>query len=195
MPEKHMDLFGEVAPLVPGFVYYPDFITESEEQELLAAIQDIPLHSFMFHGYEAKRRVKSFGHNYSFDEKKLRQGKKIPEDFRFLMQRVGLSLAIDPTEIRELLVTEYPIGAQINWHRDAFPFEVVAGVSLLADCTFRLRPFERRKQSRKSIRSCVVKRRSLYVIRGEARLEWQHSIPAVQQKRYSITMRTMRGSG
>jgi alkylated DNA repair dioxygenase AlkB len=34
--------------------------------------------------------------------------------------------------------------------------------------------------------------RSLYMMRGESRQIWQHSIPAVEQRRYSITFRTMR---
>jgi alkylated DNA repair dioxygenase AlkB len=187
-----MDLFGEETALVPGFTYYPDFISKSEERDLLGVIREVALHSFVFHGYEAKRRVASFGYDYSFDDNKLRPGKEIPGGFQQLVQRVALSLAIDPREIRELLVTEYPVGAQINWHRDAFPFEIIAGVSLLADCTFRFRPYETVKQGRKSIRSCRVRRRSLYIIRDEARLQWQHSIPAVNEKRYSITLRTLR---
>ena len=34
--------------------------------------------------------------------------------------------------------------------------------------------------------------RSLYLMEGEARRVWEHSIPAVEQRRYSITFRTMR---
>jgi hypothetical protein len=30
---------------------------------------------------------------------------------------------------------------------------------------------------------------------GEARHDWEHSIPAVEQRRYSITFRTMRPDG
>ncbi len=187
-----MDLFGQSTDLVPGFLYYPDFITESEECDLLGVIKSIPLHSFVFQGYEAKRRVESFGYDYSFEDNRLRQGKEIPTEFQQLVRRVASSLAIDPSEIRELLVTEYPIGAQINWHRDAFPFEIIAGVSLVADCTFRLRPYEKVNQGRKSIRSHVVKRRSLYIMRDEARYQWQHNILPVTKFRYSITLRTIR---
>jgi alkylated DNA repair dioxygenase AlkB len=92
----------------------------------------------------------------------------------------------------ELLVTEYPPGSVINWHRDAPPFDVIAGISLSADCTFKLRPHEKEKQNRKSILSFPVKRRSLYLIQGEARTNWQHSIAPVKEMRYSITLRTLR---
>ena len=35
---------------------------------------------------------------------------------------------------------------------------------------------------------------SLYVIEGEARWRWQHSIAATREQRYSLTLRTGRGS-
>jgi DNA oxidative demethylase len=34
--------------------------------------------------------------------------------------------------------------------------------------------------------------RSIYVLTGAARTEWEHSIPAVKDLRYSITFRTLR---
>ena len=37
-------------------------------------------------------------------------------------------------------------------------------------------------------------RRSVYVMRGPSRDEWEHSIPAVDELRYSITFRSMRFS-
>jgi alkylated DNA repair dioxygenase AlkB len=33
--------------------------------------------------------------------------------------------------------------------------------------------------------------RSAYVLRGPARLEWEHSIPPVESWRYSVTFRTL----
>lgn len=189
-----VDLFGDL-PVVPGFEYLPDFLSDAEETDLLALLLKLPLHPFQFHGYEARRNVESFGCDYSFDDNRLRPGKPIPESFMPLIRRVATTLGIDVSEIRELLVTEYPEGAQINWPRDAFPFEIIAGVSLLSDCTFRFRPFEKAKQGRKSIRSQIVGRRSLYVMRDEARTQWQHSILPVSSRRYSITLRTLRVAG
>lgn len=34
--------------------------------------------------------------------------------------------------------------------------------------------------------------RSLYMMDGEARSQWEHSIPPVDARRYSITFRTMK---
>jgi alkylated DNA repair dioxygenase AlkB len=47
-------------------------------------------------------------------------------------------------------------------------------------------------RSRTRIISLRLEPRSIYVMRGAARSEWQHSIPAVEQLRYSITFRTLR---
>ncbi|MBX9850590.1 MAG: alpha-ketoglutarate-dependent dioxygenase AlkB [Cytophagaceae bacterium] len=91
-----------------------------------------------------------------------------------------------------MLVTEYPTGSVINWHRDAPPFDLIAGISLLSDCKFRLRPHDKSKQCRTSIISFPVKRRSLYIMQGPARTDWQHSIAPVKETRYSITLRTLK---
>jgi len=62
----------------------------------------------------------------------------------------------------------------------------------MSDCTFRLRPNDKAKQTSASVISFPVRRRSLYVIQGPARSDWQHSITPVKQIRYSITLRTLR---
>jgi alkylated DNA repair dioxygenase AlkB len=174
------------------FSYADNFITPEEELLLIAEIEKIQLHTFNFHGYEAKRKVQSFGYDYSFEKKSLAQGLPIPAGFDWLVKRVADYISTDPQTLAELLVTEYPVDAVINWHRDAPPFDVIVGISLLSDCVFKLKPHDKEKQTRKSIISIPVKRRSVYVIRDEARSEWQHSIAPVQTVRYSITLRTLR---
>jgi alkylated DNA repair dioxygenase AlkB len=176
----------------PGFQYMENFLSAQEEETLLNMINGVSLHSFRFQGYEAKRRVASFGRDWNFEKRELTKGRDIPESFQWLVERVGQKLAIPANDFVELLVTEYPVGSVINWHRDAPPFELIAGVSLHADCTFKLRPYEKEKQTKKSVISLPVKRRSLYVMEREAREQWQHSTLPVETVRYSITLRTLR---
>ncbi|HEX8278714.1 MAG TPA: hypothetical protein VF540_08460, partial [Segetibacter sp.] len=59
--------------------------------------------------------------------------------------------------------------------------------------TFRLRLNNKAKQTRSSVISFPVQHRSLYVLQGPARTDWQHSITPVKQIRYSITLRTLKG--
>ena len=176
----------------PGFQYFPGFITKDEEVQLIKEIEQTELHIFNFHGYEAKRKVASFGYDYSFDKRSLSKGKDIPPQFVFILEKVAKHLSIPAEHFAELLVTEYPVGSVINWHRDAPPFDLIAGISLNTDCTFRLRPHDKEKQGRKSIISLPAERCSLYVMQGESRSEWQHSITPVKSIRYSITLRTLR---
>jgi alkylated DNA repair dioxygenase AlkB len=188
-----MSTLFPVEPLYPeGFQYLPYFITKAEEGILLQAISETPLRTFVFQGYEAKRKVASFGQDWSFEHQRLTKGKEIPEAFLPLLDKIASYLCLKPEAFAELLLTEYPVGSVINWHRDAPPFDLIAGVSLLSDCTFRLRPHDKAKQGKASVISVPVKRRSLYVLQGQARTEWQHSIAAVKQLRYSITLRTLR---
>lgn len=176
----------------PGFSYTENFLTVAEEQLLLKTISEIELHSFQFHGYEGKRRVGSFGYDWSFEKRVLSKGKEIPSAFSPLLLKVSDHLRIPETAFAELLVTEYPIGSAINWHRDAPPFDLIVGISLQADCAFRFRPHDKKKQGRGSIISFPVWRRSLYTMQGESREEWQHSTAPGKEVRYSITLRTLR---
>jgi hypothetical protein len=93
------------------------------------------------------------------------------------------------TEEEETLLLEKIQGT--NWHRDAPPFDTIAGISLLSNCLFRLKPHDKAHQSRKAVLSLPVQRRSLYIMAGASRTDWQHSIAPVSQTRYSITLRTL----
>jgi alkylated DNA repair dioxygenase AlkB len=178
--------------LPEGFTYYGDFLTLPEEEKLLEEVSRTELHPMIFQGFEAKRKVSSFGYDWSFEKRVLSKGRDIPQAFHFLMEKVADRIKVPKNAFAELLITEYPVGSVINWHRDAPPFDIIAGVSLLSHCTFRLRPYDKTKQKRNAVISFPVQRRSLYIISGPARSEWEHSIAAVKQLRYSITLRTLR---
>jgi alkylated DNA repair dioxygenase AlkB len=185
-------LFPELTPFPPGFKYQPGFLSHEEEARLLATISSLPLKTFLFHGYEAKRKVASFGYSYHFTSRTITKGQPIPEEFHFLIRKVEAQFELEQGSFKQLLTSEYPPDSVINWHRDAPPFGIIAGISLGSDCVFRLRPYDKAKQNRKSILSFPVERRSLYLMSGEARSEWEHSISPVKAPRYSITLRTLR---
>ena len=189
-----MNTLFAIEPAYPeGFSYIPDFIDSDEERTLMMEISKTELHHFNFHGFKANRKVASFGYDYSFDNEHLTKGKHWPVAFDFLIQKVtALLVAHDLAPFAELLVTEYPPGSVINWHRDAPPFDLIAGISLVADCTFQLRPQDKQKQGRSSVISFAAQLLSLYIIAGHARTDWQHSIAPVKETRFSVTLRTLR---
>jgi alkylated DNA repair dioxygenase AlkB len=88
-----------------------------------------------------------------------------------------------------VLVTEYGPGAAIGWHRDKGVFDEVVGISLVSPCNFR---FRRKSGSAWERYSLTVEPRSMYLLSGAARTEWEHSIPGVDALRYSITFRSLR---
>lgn len=185
-------LFPVESVFPDGFEYNAGFLSQKDQDDLLQEIKKYELHTFTFQGYEAKRRVGSFGYDYSFESNRLSKGLPIPPSFDPLLVKVSHYLGIDKSDFVELLITEYPVGAVINWHRDAFPFDLIAGISLGSDCLFRLRPYDKAKQGRGPIVSIPVRAGSLYILRGAARSSWQHSIAPVKHIRYSITLRTLR---
>jgi hypothetical protein len=124
-------LFSIDADLPKGFSYTPDFISAEDESELLKLISQFELQAFQFHAYEGKRRVASFGYDWSFEKRTLSKGEEIPKEFDWLIQKTAHHSGTNVSDFAELLITEYPVGSVINWHRDAPPFEMIAGISLV----------------------------------------------------------------
>jgi alkylated DNA repair dioxygenase AlkB len=106
-----------------------------------------------------------------------------------LRERAAEFAGLCREDIAHALVTEYSPGTPIGWHRDRPVFEDVIGVSLLLACTFR---FRRKHGSKWERYSLTAQPRSMYLMRGPSRWEWEHSIPEVEQTRYSVTFGTLR---
>ena len=85
-------------------------------------------------------------------------------------------------------MTEYEAGAGIGWHRDKPHFDRIYGLSLRTPCRFR---FRRKRGNQWQRFTLEAEPRSLYRMDGEARHEWEHSIPGVESLRYSVTFRSM----
>ena len=174
--------------LPSGFTYRPEFLTEIEESVLLLTIEKLNFAAFDFHGYKAKRRVVEYGWEYNFETREATAVNPIPDFLLPLRDRAAALAEITPEHFVEAVVTEYPAGAPIGWHRDVPHFETIIGISLGGSCRMRFKPYK----SGGGIVSIVLEPRSAYVIRGDARWKYQHSIPAVEKLRYSITFRTLR---
>ena len=174
-----------------GFRYQVEVVPLDEEQDLVARIQELPLKEFEFHGYVGKRRTISFGWHYDFGQEKLQPTAEIPPFLNKLRERAAAFAGLASTDLPHALITEYGPGTTIGWHRDKGVFGDVVGISLLSTCTFRLR---RKTATAWERYSLTAEPRSAYVLRGASRTEWEHSIPAVDALRYSITFRSLRSS-
>ncbi|HEX5575291.1 MAG TPA: alpha-ketoglutarate-dependent dioxygenase AlkB, partial [Gemmatimonadales bacterium] len=165
--------------------------SSEDEQILLEHMRQLPFREFQFQGFVGKRRVVSYGWQYDFNERALRQAADIPSFLLPLREAAADFAGIAPEQLAQVLLTEYDAGASIGWHRDKKMFGDVIGISLLSACRFR---FRRKAGSTWERVSLTAEPRSAYLLRGPSRTEWEHSIPAVDALRYSITFRTLRQS-
>lgn len=182
--------------LPPGFVYRDDFITRDEESALAAEISALEFSNFEMRGAIARRRVAFFGQSYTAGDRH----RPIPEFLLPLRAQLGEWAEVPPAAFAMALINEYGPGAPIGWHRDAPQYEIITGVSLLAQCRMKLRPYmspselasQPKPPPRKTTHEITLEPRSAYIISGPARQRFEHSIPPVTEMRYSITFRTLR---
>ena len=170
-----------------GLQYAADFVSPETEGELIGCIAALPLKPFQFGQYEGKRRVASFGFSYDYVLRRLREAEPIPDWLGPVLRKVE-AFGGPETRVRQVLCTEYDFRVGIGWHRDKPHFDRIFGLSLGSACKFRFRRAAGAKWERFTL---DAEPRSLYMMSGASRRVWEHSIPAVEAPRYSITFRTM----
>jgi alkylated DNA repair dioxygenase AlkB len=171
-----------------GFRYREEIVTEEEEAALVVSLGELNLKPFKFHGHLGNRRVVSFGLKYDYGRRAVEPASAMPAFLDDLLMRVADFAGHEPDVFHQVGVNEYRPRAGIGWHKDKPQFGIVVGVSLLAPATMR---FRRADGSRWRRISHTVKPRSIYILSGEARTEWEHSIPPLTELRYSVTFRTL----
>ena len=130
----------------------------------------------------------SFGYRYDYDRRAIVEAAPFPSFLEPLRLKVAAIFDRPEDAFRRVLINEYRPGAGIGWHRDKAQFDEVVGVSLLPPCWLR---FRRKPGATWDRASLVVEPRSAYVLSGPARTLCEHSIPALDQLRYLITLRTL----
>jgi alkylated DNA repair dioxygenase AlkB len=194
------DLF-DTDGVPPGFAYRAEFLDRAEEVALAEQIARVEFSRVEMRGVVAKRRTAHFGWTYGYDSRSSEPGAAVPRFLLPVRQRAATWAGIDPEALGEALITEYPAGAGIGWHRDAPMFgDVIAGVSLLSACRMKFRPYVSPKDlapaharaPRRATHEILLTPRSGYLITGAARRDFEHSIPETESLRYSITFRTLR---
>jgi alkylated DNA repair protein (DNA oxidative demethylase) len=169
-------------------LYKPDFITPEEERGLLAFFEGLEFETVVMHGLEARRRTVHYGVLYAYESRTARPGPPIPSRLVPLRDRAAALAGVDASAFAETLVSRYAPGAGIGWHRDAPMFgPVVAGISFGAPCEMRFR----RGVSGPTELKAPLEPRSAYVLSGEARSLWRHSISPMKALRYSVTFRAL----
>jgi alkylated DNA repair dioxygenase AlkB len=176
-------------PIVPGLRLVPEAVTRGKERDLEERIDAAPLAPFQFGQWEGKRLTTHYGSGYDFTSHRLAQAPPLPDWLIALRDALAPQVDADPAAFEAALLIRYDPGAGIGWHRDRPQYDMVLGLSLSAACVLRLR---RRMGAGFERRHVELPPRSLYLLAGEVRREWEHSIVPTAVTRRSITLRTLR---
>jgi alkylated DNA repair dioxygenase AlkB len=183
-------LFNE--PLIAGLGYREDFITEKEERQLLDRLAPLELAPFRFQGWVGNRKTQSFGWRYDFDDASFRPTDPLPDWLLRLRKKAAAFAGLAPDEFVQVLLARYDPEAGIGWHRDRDVFEDVVGVSLNTPAILR---FRQRTDGGFRRASLELPPRSAYLLSGESRWQWEHSIAPADRLRFSITFRSFSDRG
>lgn len=184
---------------LPGLIIHHDFITPEEEENFFEIIDSKEWINLK------KRRIQHYGYDFIYGINKVNSDKKIGP----LPDWLGKSLTnlnnicepINNAELDQLTINEYKPGDGIPPHVDGHsPFqEAVAIISIGSGVVMN---FKSTKGDQKHV---YLPPRSLYVLTGEVRYGWYHSIPLrkidrvegklkFRKRRLSLTFRTVRNS-
>ena len=156
----------------------------------MGRIEQLPLAPMKYRQYEALRRVVSYGGQYDFSAQQLHAAEPIPAWLQPLRARAAQWLGVAPEAFSQALVAEYRTGTPLGWHRDVPDFEDIVGISLGHPAVMRLRPYPPESGTRAEVLKLTLAPRSIYLLRGPARWNWQHAVSPTQGLRHSITFRT-----
>lgn len=160
-------------PVISGLDYIPNWISEQEHNNLLAAIDTMPWETTL------KRRVQQYGFLYDYRKaKNMTMSHKdnylgeLPLFLDLIAQRL-FDEKIFLEKPDEVLVNEYLPGQGIAQHIDCLPCfsDTVVAISLGSQCIMDL------KKDNEIVYKFLDKM-SLLIIKGEARYEWSHGIRA-----------------
>lgn len=190
--EIHQETEKAAVEGVPGLLYVPDFLSETEERQLVAAIDNGPWR------HDLKRRVQHYGWRYDYKAREIDMSMRLgplPEWAMLLAKRLQSEGHL-PHLADQVIVNEY-VGKQgIGRHTDCIPCfdDGVAMLSLLESWEMIFR--DDRKGPTIKVHK-MLEQRSVTIMAGEVRYHWTHEIPSrlkepsglQRSRRISVTFR------
>lgn len=202
---EQIDIFAATTPTPPpvlqragdlpeDFVIVPDFLTKSEEDELIQAIDAAPWNQ------DLKRRVQHYGFRYDYKARAVSLRDRLGElpDWAADVARRLVDYGYFTSPPDQVIVNEYKPGQGINPHTDRSTCfgPSVASLSLGSDIVMDFTDGAGKSGS------VLLPRRSMLILRGSSRTVWRHGIAPrrrdtnslgtfVRTRRVSLTFRTV----
>jgi alkylated DNA repair dioxygenase AlkB len=180
------------APLIAGLRYQEDVLTAPQEADLIRRLGTLDLSPFKFQGWLGNRKTRTFGWRYDFDDSSFAPAEPIPAWLDGPREQAAKFAGLAADDFIHVLLARYDPGAGIGWHRDRDVFEDVVGFSLGTPAVLR---FRQRSEAGFRRVNVDLSPRSIYLLSGEARHEWEHRIVPGDRLRFSITFRTLSEKG
>lgn len=187
-------LFPELGPApieseLIGLRYAEAVVSPAAHRDFVDRASTLDFAPFDFRGFKGNRRTVSFGSRYDFTHSRIGSAAPISDWLTPLRAAASAFADIPEVDLVQALITEYTPGAGIGWHRDRPEYGKVVGLSFISDCVLRFRRPDAGGWRRASK---TLRPGSAYLLEGDARDAWQHSITPGNYPRYSVTFRTLR---
>jgi alkylated DNA repair dioxygenase AlkB len=187
------EVISEIAENIPGLVYIPNFISETEEFKLINVLDELPWLN------DLKRKVQHYGYKYDYKARRIDSSFKIgalPNWSKFLSDRLIEKGIIDFLP-DQLIVNNYEPGEGIASHIDCEPCftDTIISISLWSDIIMDFKNVSTNEKT-----SLLLQRRSVVVLKNDSRYKFEHGIAArlsdtfngrkrIRNRRVSLTLR------
>jgi alkylated DNA repair dioxygenase AlkB len=154
---------------VPGLIMVPDFVSELEEKELIAAVDAAPWRD------DLKRRVQHYGWRYDYQAKRVDPSARLGPlpDWAWQLGRRLVARGLLPEVPDQVIVNEYEGKQGIAKHVDCLPCFRGPIVTLSLGESWEMLFWG--PDGQKVVH--MLTRRSAVVLSGPAREQWKHEIP------------------
>lgn len=151
---------------VPGLSYYPNIIPKITKEKILKYFQEHPEEEKPVMSANS-RRVRQYGYIYDYTNRGVEEkAESIPD----VMAELLTLIPSNPCDFNQCIVNHYRPGEGISAHIDSPKFgPVIACFTINGGIEIEFRRNEK-------VEKLYVEDNSLYIMSGEARSRWTHSI-------------------
>jgi len=162
---------------IPGLTYLPHYITVDEQNKLINIIDQQEWST------KLRRRVQHYGYRYDYKNGSLASSSYLG-DLPDWADRIAKRLSDDGLTTKvpdQVIINEYEPGQGITSHIDCVPCfgKTIISLSLGSSCVMDFTHSQIKQKA-----SILLIPRSIVVMQGAARYEWQHSIAARKKDKY-----------